>query len=98
MLIVNMKMPSCCDCCPILDDSGDYPTCMITDKSRGYNFPVREKRMPDCPLIEMDLQSYIYTQIQDIKNNRPNFFPLLSAALQSGEIKLEDVLKQGEQL
>lgn len=44
-------MPQCCDDCFALDDNGDYPTCRITHTSRGYNFNVREKRMPDCQLI-----------------------------------------------
>ena len=43
-------MPKCCDECFALDDNGDYPTCIITHTSRGYNFRVREKRMDDCPL------------------------------------------------
>ena len=50
MLIINMKMPKCCDECPMLDDNGDYPTCRITEESRGYNFNTREKRMDRCPI------------------------------------------------
>ena len=52
MIKLNMQMPRCCDDCFALDDNGDYPTCRITHTSRGYNFNTREKRMPDCPLIE----------------------------------------------
>lgn len=53
VLIKGMKMPSVCDCCWALDESGDYPMCRITGETRGYNFRVREKRMDRCPLIEL---------------------------------------------
>ena len=47
-----MDMPSCCANCPLFDDRWDYPTCYITQESRGYNFKIHEKRMPKCPLRE----------------------------------------------
>lgn len=49
--IVRMEMPESCDRCPCLDDYGDYPRCRISGEQRGYNFPIREKRMPNCPII-----------------------------------------------
>ena len=49
--IVRMEMPESCDMCPCLDDYGDYPRCRISGEQRGYNFPIREKRMPNCPII-----------------------------------------------
>lgn len=52
MIRLDIQMPRCCDDCFALDDNGDYPTCHITHTSRGYTFNTREKRMPDCPLIE----------------------------------------------
>lgn len=51
ILIKNMEMPSSCDRCWALDDYGDYPRCRITEEQRGYNFPIREKRMDKCPLV-----------------------------------------------
>lgn len=48
-----MKAPECCYDCRFLDDNGDYPTCIITGTSRGYNFRTREKVMPNCPLLEV---------------------------------------------
>ena len=53
IFIKGMKMPKYCDDCWALDDNGDYPLCLITSHSRGYNFNTREKRMPDCPLVEI---------------------------------------------
>ena len=53
VLIKGLKMPSVCDECWALDESGDYPMCRITGETRGYNFRVREKRMDRCPLIEL---------------------------------------------
>lgn len=53
ILIKGMEMPKCCDKCWALDDYGDYPTCRITEEQRGYNFPIREKRMDKCPLVEI---------------------------------------------
>ena len=50
MLILDMKMPKCCDECLMLDDSGDYPMCRITQETRGYTFNTREKRMGRCPI------------------------------------------------
>lgn len=49
--IVRMEMPKSCWDCPCFDDYGDYPRCEITNDQRGYNFPIHEKRMPNCPLI-----------------------------------------------
>jgi hypothetical protein len=49
--VISMKMPKSCDVCPCLDDYGDYPRCRISGEQRGYNFPTREKRMPNCPII-----------------------------------------------
>ena len=49
--VVQMEMPESCDVCPCLDDCGDYPRCRISEEQRGYNFPIREKRMPNCPII-----------------------------------------------
>jgi hypothetical protein len=57
MVLLNIEMPSCCYECPAYDDRWDYPTCYITNESRGYNFKIHEKRMPGCPLKE-DLTCY----------------------------------------
>lgn len=53
ILIKNMEMPKSCDNCWALDDYGDYPRCRITEEQRGYNFPIRDKRMDKCPLVEI---------------------------------------------
>ena len=53
MVLLNIEMPLCCAECPIYDDRWDYPTCYITNESRGYNFKIYEKRMPRCPLKEL---------------------------------------------
>ena len=53
VLIKGMEMPRTCDMCWALDDYGDYPRCRITEEQRGYNFPIREKRMDKCPLISV---------------------------------------------
>ena len=50
-VVVRMEMPKSCDLCPCLDDNGDYPRCRITNEQRGYTFNIREKRMPDCPIV-----------------------------------------------
>ena len=50
MLILDMPMPRACDDCPMLDESGDYPMCRITQETRGYTFNTREKRMDRCPI------------------------------------------------
>jgi hypothetical protein len=50
-VVVRMEMPESCDMCPCLDDYGDYPRCRISGEQRGYTFPTREKRMPNCPII-----------------------------------------------
>lgn len=50
LLIKDMEMPTQCDDCPVFDDNGDYPTCILTGHSRGYNWSPFGQRMPDCPL------------------------------------------------
>jgi len=49
--VVRMEMPESCDMCPCLDDYGDYPRCRISEEQRGYNFPIHEKRMENCPIL-----------------------------------------------
>lgn len=49
--VMRMEMPKNCWDCPCLDDYGDYPMCEISGEQRGYNFPIHEKRMPNCPII-----------------------------------------------
>ena len=53
ILIKNMEMPTCCDDCFALDDSGDYPCCLISHDQRGYTFRTDIRTMPSCPLIEV---------------------------------------------
>ena len=48
--VVHMEMPENCGACPCLDDYSDYPRCRISGEQRGYNFPICEKRMPNCPV------------------------------------------------
>ena len=72
MIRLNVQMPQRCDDCFALDDNGDYPTCHITHTSRGYNFNTREKRMPDCPLIEEENETG-FQQIQKIMHEIATF-------------------------
>ena len=51
LLIKCINMPTSCANCWALDDYGDYPRCRITKEQRGYNFPIREKCMDNCPLV-----------------------------------------------
>ena len=53
VIVKGMEMPKSCDNCWALDDYGDYPRCRITEEQRGYNFPIRDKRMDKCPLVEI---------------------------------------------
>lgn len=53
ILIKDIEMPECCDKCWALNDYGDYPVCLITGETKGYNFRIRERRMDKCPLIEI---------------------------------------------
>ena len=53
MIMIDITMPSVCDSCPMFDDDGDYPTCIVTGHSCGYTFSSREKRMDDCPIREL---------------------------------------------
>lgn len=52
-VIINIDMPKSCDDCPLYDDRWDYPTCYVTNKSRGYNWDYRNHRMSNCPLTEI---------------------------------------------
>ena len=55
VLVKGMEMPDCCDQCPALDESGDYPYCNFTGEQRGYTFRVRELRMDKCPLQPVEI-------------------------------------------
>ena len=50
MTLIDMDIPKCCDNCPMLDDYGDYPRCVVNQAQHGYSFNTREQRMPECPL------------------------------------------------
>ncbi len=55
MIQINKPMPRCCRECFALDDCGDYPRCIITGTSKGYNFSL-DTRMHDCPLSPVPLK------------------------------------------
>ena len=59
MVLLDIDMPNCCSECPLFDDRWDYPTCYITQESRGYNFNIYKKRMPECPLSVSIIQKEI---------------------------------------
>lgn len=53
ILIKGMEPPKCCADCFAYDDMYDYPTCLITSRSKGYNFHVSDSCMDDCPLQQI---------------------------------------------
>lgn len=53
VLIKGMEMPQSCDECWALDESGDYPYCLITGETEGYRFNTKKYKMHRCPLIEV---------------------------------------------
>ena len=55
MVQIDMPLPKCCGTCFALDDTGDYPLCLISKEQRGYTFNVNACRMPHCPLKEEDI-------------------------------------------
>lgn len=57
VIIKGMEMPVCCAECHMLDDRGDYPVCVITRETRGYTFPIRDRRMSACPLEPLDMRT-----------------------------------------
>lgn len=51
MIQINMAMPNSCSECKFMDENYcDYPYCTALRENRGYKFPIREKRFPNCPL------------------------------------------------
>lgn len=51
VLIKGMKMPPNCDACPMLYE---YRFCALTDDhASSIEWKTEEKRMPNCPLIEL---------------------------------------------
>lgn len=51
VLIKGMKMPQNCDACPMLYE---YRFCALTDDhASSIEWKIEEKRMPNCPLIEL---------------------------------------------
>ena len=63
--ILVIDMPSCCYRCFAFDDSGDYPTCMVTGECRGYTFRSRELRMDKCPLKEAPSHMWCFGEETD---------------------------------
>lgn len=64
MITIDMEMPTYCSECFALDDRGDYPSCLITHESRGYNFDIFTKRMDSCPLKDSKAQAQPKTMIR----------------------------------
>ena len=50
-LIIDMEMPKSCADCPLLDERWDYPMCIVTQETRGYNFDTLNKKMDKCPIV-----------------------------------------------
>lgn len=51
VLIKGLKMPKNCDACPMLYE---YRLCALTDDhASSIEWKTEEKRMPNCPLIEL---------------------------------------------
>lgn len=51
VLIKGLKMPQNCDACPMLYE---YRFCALTDDhASSIEWKTEEKRMPNCPLIEL---------------------------------------------
>ena len=69
IVIKNMQMPSCCNECPMLDDNGDYPFCILTKDQRGYTFDTLSRRMDSCPLEDANeaLSLVLYTVVTQNK-------------------------------
>lgn len=59
MVLLNIDMPKCCAECPLFEDRYDYPTCYVTQKSKGYNFDIFHKKMDSCPLSISIIQKVI---------------------------------------
>ena len=55
MIQIDMPLPKCCGTCFALDDTGDYPLCLISKEEMGYTFNMNVCRMPHCPLKEEDI-------------------------------------------
>lgn len=53
--IKNMKMPEVCARCRFFNTDYDYPTCIASGYSRGYNFNGYIHKMEDCPLEEINI-------------------------------------------
>lgn len=77
VMIKGIKLPTCCDGCFALDDSGDYPYCLISHDQRGYTFRADKRRMPSCPLGEVPIphgrlidanecHKYFYDHLDDL--------------------------------
>lgn len=79
VLVKGIEMPKNCDNCWALDEYGDYPRCRITEEQRGYNFPIREKRMDDCPFVPVPLHGRLI-DADDFFRSFPELIPYEFAA------------------
>ena len=62
VFIHDFKMPEDCDSCPFYNDNYDYPTCILSGTSRGYNWNAIGQRMDDCKLSDGNPQ---WTSVRD---------------------------------
>ena len=68
MIQIDMPMPGNCYDCPFSDDSGDYPYCLALHQNRGYNFDIRTKRFPNCPLKPLEEQKADESETAKLKD------------------------------
>lgn len=71
--IVILEMPDSCSECKFLDDSSDYPRCIVNDETQGYRFNAYAERMNRCPLLDVNSETTedphsLATDFQDAKH------------------------------
>ena len=93
VVIKNFEIPKSCHECNFCDEIGDYPGCIITKTSKGYNFDIYSFRMSNCPLIEVDDEVLLPTMIKKLYDTLPEQFDFVINSLARQKTTTEEILK-----
>ena len=66
--VLVTDMPDNCADCRFLNDSYDYPECIVTGETKGYRFNMFDKKMNRCPLRllpEEECRSDCFNEYED---------------------------------
>ena len=93
VVIKDLQIPESCARCAFCNEDGDYPACIITGTTKGYNFDTYSFRMSNCPLVKVDDEVLLPTIIKELYTTLPEQFDFVIHSLARQKTTTEEILK-----